>query len=369
MTSFVVTGAALHRAASWAARVAPNRPVVPVLAGLLIRVADGEATITATNYDTWARVTLPVIDKEPGTLLLSANLITAIAKTVNSDVDVLFDDRGGDVLARCGRTEWSLPKLPADDFPGPAAAGPATCTIDADTFRDAVARVVVAASKDVTIAGLTGIRLEPSDSGRLVMAATDRFRLAAVEVPLLSGEAPTALVPAENLVTAARAPGDGPLELSMTGDLFGVRFGEHQLTGRQVAAEFPRWQGLVPAPREDRIVVAVEEVSRLIEHMQVLAPDGEDDATLMRFGDVLDASIEVAGKRAHAIGECTVHGDLAEPEITLRPAYMREALGAMGAATVSATIQRKMIALRPCTPDGDILDGYVHLVMGRRPRA
>ena len=82
-----------------------------------------------------------------------------------------------------------------------------TGVISADLFAEAIGQVAVAAGKDDTLPMLTGIRVEISGEA-VVLAATDRFRLAVRELTW-STSSPSleaaVLVPAKTLAEAAKA--------------------------------------------------------------------------------------------------------------------------------------------------------------------
>jgi DNA polymerase-3 subunit beta len=293
-----------------------------------------------------------------------------IARQVKRDVDLALDDASGEVQARCGKSEWTLPRLPVEDFPTSAAAPPQVAEVEARAFRGAVARVLPAAGSDPAVPSLCAVRLEPSPNGGLTLVATNRFRLHVAQLPIESGEAPEAMVPPDLLAAAARHGDDGSLALACRRGTFGVASDDFRLTGRQVDAQFPRWQPLIPERSEHRAVLEVAELSRVVDHVQVMAGQGDDDAVELRFdGDTVEATAFVtdADRRARAEGACDVRG---EPmTVTLRPLYLRDALAALPADHASVQVVGAKCLLLPCTADGAVVDGTTTLVMGRKPRA
>src|SRR6202040_2843951 len=95
----------------------------------------------------------------------------------------------------------TLPKLPDE-----------TGVLPADVFAEAIGQVAIAAGRDDTLPMLTGIRVEISGES-VVLAATDRFRLAVRELTwsaLSPDIEASVLVPAKTLAEAAKAGADGP---------------------------------------------------------------------------------------------------------------------------------------------------------------
>ena len=91
---FQVERDALADAVSWAARGLPNRPPVPVLAGVLVEAdAEGTLTLSAFDYEVSARVSVPADVSESGRVLVSGRLLADIARNLpGKPVDVV--DRG-----------------------------------------------------------------------------------------------------------------------------------------------------------------------------------------------------------------------------------------------------------------------------------
>lgn len=365
MTTIIVTGATLHEAAAWASKVVPPKPVTAVLGGLLLDARDDELVVTASDYETWATVTVPATVKEPGRLLLSARLLTDVAKQVNRDVDFVLDDSSGEVMARCGRSEWSLPPLPAEDFPSSPAALPTVAEVDAAEFRRAVARVLPAVSSDPTTPQLASVRLEPCDAG-LALVATDRYRLHVAEVPIVSGEVPELLlVPPELLKAAAVHGGDDTLALTAKGGLFGVSSDEFRLSGRQIEASLPPWRQLLWTLTDHRVVVEAAELRRVVDHVQVMAGSGDANFVDLRFdGDSVEASADLTDRRARAEGTCDARGEAIEVRLT--PGYLLDALAALPSTHAAVYVEKSKCLLLPCSATGEVAAGFSALVMGRK---
>jgi DNA polymerase III subunit beta len=361
MTTFAVTGADLHEAAAWASRIAPAKPSIALLGGLLLDAGD-ELTVTAFDFDTCGTATIAATVKEPGQLLVSARLLAAVAKTVARDVDVTVEESGGVAEVCCGRSEWSVPTMSAQEYPQlPVGVGP-VATVDAAALRGALARVLPAVSREVGgLASLTGLRVEPSDTG-MALVATDRWRLAYADIPLISGTAPAALVPAGLLDSAARAMGSGEVSISCDANTFGLATESHRLIGRQVDAEFPRWRDLVPDPGENFAVVDVAELVRAVEQAQVMSEDAEVAIELGFTEDAVSVAAHADGRRARAEAAVALTGDPAAVQV--KPSYLLTALGAMGTSACVVHFYRRFLVLSPKV-DGSGTGQYRHLVMHR----
>merc|ERR1712147_19986 len=82
----------MAEAVAWAARSLPNRPTVPILAGLLVRAQDDSVVMSASDNETSAQITLPAQVDKPGESLVSGKLLADIARSLpNKPVQITTD--------------------------------------------------------------------------------------------------------------------------------------------------------------------------------------------------------------------------------------------------------------------------------------
>ncbi|MFI6296740.1 DNA polymerase III subunit beta [Nonomuraea sp. NPDC050790] len=257
-------------AVAWAARTLPQRPTIPVLAGLLLDAdPDGTLTIGAFDYDLSAKATVQADVAEPGRILVSGRLLAQIVASL-PDKPVELSTSGAEVELRCGPAEFGLTTMPVEDYPAlpepPATLG----QVDAALLRAALAQVVPAASPDETLIMLTGVRID-LDADGIEMAATDRYRLAARALPWQ----PTAhtadigvLVPAKALKDVGKGFADGPVGIGADSSQFALTSAGRQIIVRLLDSEFVNYRANlanVTAPITARVDVAplVEAIKRV----------------------------------------------------------------------------------------------------------
>ena len=127
----------LAEAVTWVARGLPNRPPVPVLAGVLIEASDeGTLTLSAFDYEVSAKITVAAEVAEPGTVLVLGRLLADISRNLPArPIDVRTD--GNKVEVTCGSSRFSLLLMPASSRPStrtvPDSATSAATVILAET--------------------------------------------------------------------------------------------------------------------------------------------------------------------------------------------------------------------------------------------
>lgn len=368
-------------AVAWVARNLPTRPTVPVLAGVLLTGTDDGLIISGFDYEVSAEVRVPAEIASPGSVLVSGRLLSDITKSLPAKpVDVTVE--GTRVALTCGSARFSLPTMAVEDYPALPALPDETGVISADVFAEAIGQVAVAAGKDDTLPMLTGIRVEISGE-TVVLAATDRFRLAVRELTW-STSSPSleaaVLVPAKTLAEAAKAGTSGSeVHLALGAGssvgkegLLGIRSAGKRSTTRLLDAEFPKFRQLLPSEHTAMASIGVAELTEAIKRVALVADRGAQ--VRMEFSDgVLHLS---AGADDVGRAEEDLPVEFAGEPLTIafNPTYLTDGLGSLHSdrVTFGFTTPSRPAVLRPAGDD-EHLDGngpfpaiqtdYVYLLM------
>ena len=106
----------LADAVAWAARTLPARPSLPVLAGLVLTADSQGLTLSSFDYEVSARVMINADIETPGTTLVSGRLLADIARSLPG-APVTLTSEGTRIVITCGRSSFTLPTLPVEDYP------------------------------------------------------------------------------------------------------------------------------------------------------------------------------------------------------------------------------------------------------------
>ena len=71
-------------AVAWTAKSLPSRPSVPVLSGVLLRVADQRLSVSGFDYEVSSQVTVGVQADADGAALVSGRLLAEITKSLRA---------------------------------------------------------------------------------------------------------------------------------------------------------------------------------------------------------------------------------------------------------------------------------------------
>lgn len=347
---------------AWVARSLPSRPPVPVLGGVLLATSEDGLTVSGFDYEVSAQMRISAEVAGHGEVLVSGRLLADITKSLpGKPVDVTVD--GTRVLIACGSAKFSLPTMPVEDYPQLPELPGKTGSLSVDAFSEAVGQVAVAAGKDDTLPMLTGIRVE-IEGDKVVLAATDRFRLAVRHVdwePAKADVKAAVLIPAKTLSESAKTlvgPLDSRVELSLGGGstvgaegLLGIVTSGRRTTTRLLDAEFPKFRQLLP---KEHTSMATLDVAPLIEAIKRVALVADRGAQVrLEFSDeglLLSAGGEDAGRAEEAL-EAEFRGTALT--IAFNPGYLIDGLGSLHSDRVSFgfTTPSRPAVLRPASDD------------------
>jgi DNA polymerase-3 subunit beta len=350
-------------AVAWVARILPTRPTVPVLSGVLLTGSDDGLVISGYDYEVSAEMRVAAEIASPGSVLVSGRLLSDITRSLPAKpVDVSVE--GTRVLLTCGSARFSLPTMAVEDYPTLPTLPEETGVVASDLFGQAIGQVAVAAGRDDTLPMLTGIRVEISGE-KVVLAATDRFRLAVRELTWSTEAADleaAVLVPAKTLAEAAKAGTDGAdVHLSLGAGsavgkegLLGIRSNGKRTTSRLLDAEFPKFRQLLPSEHTAVATVGVAELTEAIKRVALVADRGAQ-VRLEFSEDVLHLSAG-ADDVGRAEEDLPVEFSGEPLTIAFNPTYLTDGLGSLHSekVTFGFTTPSRPAVLRPAGDD----DGY-----------
>src|SRR5919202_2792265 len=188
-----------------------TRTAVQILGGILLRAEAGQLLLAATDMELSLRASLEAQVEGEGAVVVPGRLLVELTRLLPAE-EVSIEQRmdEGVIHVSSGSFESRLNTYTAEDFPRlPEPEGLERHTVDRDALLETISRVGRSASRDESRPVLTGIlvRFEP---GKLVMAATDSYRLSVKETDLAS-PAPEleAIVPARALGELGRIAQSG----------------------------------------------------------------------------------------------------------------------------------------------------------------
>ncbi len=339
---------AFAEAVAWTARALPNRPAVPVLAGIRLELsADGSSLhLSGFDYEVSTRASVEVLSEDSGSALVPGRLLAEIVRNLPSG-SVHIDTDGSRLLVSGGAARFTLITMPLEDYPTLPGMPGRIGSVSADAFAAAVRQVAPAASRDDTLPMLTGACLDFTGD-TLKVVATDRYRIAVRELwwsPEDQNLDVSALVPARTLSDTvrgllSRSNVDVALSTSSVGEggslspgegMIGFENGERRTTTRLIDSEFVKYAAWFPKEFSARAEVAVAPLMEAVKRVALVA-DRNTPLRLAFSGNevVLEAG---SGEDAQAMEAIGVGYEGDPMRLAFRPDYLMDGLSAMESDT------------------------------------
>ncbi|HVP75485.1 MAG TPA: DNA polymerase III subunit beta [Gaiellaceae bacterium] len=342
------------------ARAVSTRTSVQILSGILIEAQNDQLRLAATDMEISLRSIVSAHVEGDGVVVLPGKTLADIARLLPAD-EVTVDHRPAEsvVHVSCGSASYTLNTYNPEDFPRlPEIGAIPTFAVERESLLETIARVARAASRDESRPVLTGI-LVHFGSGKLVMAATDSYRLAVKETSL-EGTPPEleAIVPSRALQELARIAASGEeIEIGVHENQVLFSTPGAWLTTRRIDGQFPNYRQLLPEAFEHELTLPRAELLDVVRRASVMIQRSTPLQVRLAEGELTVIA------RTQDVGESRESMPAAftgEPlEIGFNADFLRDGLESIDGDDVRV----KLISpLRPAVLQGDG-DDFTYLVM------
>ena len=258
---------------STVARALSTRTAIQILSGILLEANGGELRLAATDMELSVRAVVSAQVQGEGSIVLPGRTLVDIARLLPAN-DVTLEHRASEsvVHVSSGSASYTLQTFNAEDFPRlPDTAATPTFAVEREPLLLTINRVARAASRDEARPVLTGVLVQFAGD-KLIMAATDSYRLAVKETSLGGATAELeAIIPSRALQELARIAGDA--------DEIGVGVQENQvifsagdtwLATRRIDGQFPNIRQLLPEAFEYELTIPRGELLDVVRRAAVM---------------------------------------------------------------------------------------------------
>ena len=278
--------AELLRSLAHVQSVVERRNTIPILSNVLIEAEDGgHVRIMATDLD------LQVVDNlkanavdTAGSITVSAHLLFDIARKLPDGSEVSLEAADNRMAIKAGRSRFSLPTLPRDDFPVIVEGDlPTKFELPAKTLAELIDRTRFAISTEETRYYLNGIFLHVSDEDRplLKAAATDGHRLARFTLDRPDGAdgMPDVIVPRKAVAELRKLLEeslDGNVQIDLSASK--IRFtlggeGGVVLTSKLIDGTFPDYSRVIPTGNDKLLKLDPRSFYQAVDRVATIATE------------------------------------------------------------------------------------------------
>jgi DNA polymerase-3 subunit beta len=282
--------ATLLRCLSHVQSVVERRNTIPILSNVLLDASDGGSLkVMATDLDLQVVENMAAASVEQaGAITVSAHLLFDIARKLQEGSQVSLETADNRMTIKAGRSRFSLPTLPRDDFPVIVEGDlPTSFELPAKTLAELIDRTRFAISTEETRYYLNGIFLHVSDdaadSGGPVLkaAATDGHRLARFTIARPEGAEgmPDVIVPRKAVAELRKLLEealDGNVQVDLSASK--IRFtlggeGGVVLTSKLIDGTFPDYSRVIPTGNDKLLRVDPKSFYEGVDRVATIATE------------------------------------------------------------------------------------------------
>mgnify|MGYP002345132598 FL=1 len=350
--------------------IAQKNTNLPILNNILISAKDGVISLVSTNLEIGITSLLRGKIEKEGSFTVDARLFSDYVGLLNNEkVSAAVVDN--ELIIECGESKTKIRGLSAEEFPFiPVVDRSIQYTIPVEDLKKAVGQVIFAAAQDDSRAELSGV-LFILRSKEMILAATDSYRLAEKQVPIIAAddEERRCIVPARTLQEVVRvlgadtgeevAPKEVLFYLAENQCLFSI--GNTEIVSRLIDGRYPDYRQIIPERYQCRLSVSRQDLSRAVKAAAIFSKAGVNDITLeisisKKTLSVMAASGQ-SGEHMSALA-ATASGE--DTSITLNSRYLLDVLAVM---TNEAAVLEIIDENAPCiVRDGERSD-YLYIIM------
>lgn len=278
--------ATLLRCLSHVQSVVERRNTIPILSNVLLEAAEGGALkVMATDLDLQVVESLQAVSvDDPGAITVSAHLLFDIARKLPEGSQVSLETAENRMAIKAGRSRFSLPTLPRDDFPSIVEGDlPTSFSLPAAQLAEIIDRTRFAISTEETRYYLNGIFFHVTDDDKPVLkaAATDGHRLARFTLPRPDGAEgmPDVIVPRKAVAELRKLleealDADVKIDLSASKVRFSLGGNDGVvLTSKLIDGTFPDYSRVIPTGNDKLLKVDPKSLFAGVDRVATIATE------------------------------------------------------------------------------------------------
>jgi DNA polymerase-3 subunit beta len=344
--------------------IAEKKSTLPVLSNILLEVADGHITASATDLQVGLKITKECTIKEEGKLAVQPRrFLDFVRELPAEDVDAVLTESSR-LRITCGKSIIELAGIDAGEFPSWAnVEGIETYEVKSKLLLDMLEKTVFASSNDESRFNLNGTLIEQNDD-KIRMVATDGHRLAMCEAEPGLKLTSSVLVPKKSLNELRRILENAPETVSIGFEEKNMMIASQEIfmSLRLLDGEYPDYNRVLPPRGETPITLNRGRLLQTARRVAVLTSERNKGITLAVSPGRIDftASHPELGSVEDVMD---IDYDGPQFEAIVNVSYLIDALSALDSEeiTIEYTKEGNPIVIRP-KPE----DSYFNMVMPMR---
>jgi len=335
--------------------VVERRQTMAILSHVLLRVADGKLSITATDLEVELIADAEVDSKAAGEVTVPGRKLHDICRALPDGSKIDVDLSGDRLTLKSGRSRFTLSTLHAADFPTvDEIAGEHSIEVAQTDLRWLIEKTQFSMAQQDVRYYLNGLLFE-TEGQHLRAVATDGHRLALAEVEL--GAKATrdeqVIVPRKGVLELNRLlDGDGQLAVVLGSNHIRVDLDGVRLTSKLIDGRFPDYERVIPSKAKNVVKADRDVLRHALQRTGILSNEKYRGIRLeLSSGSVTISANNPEQEEATETVELEYAGD--DMEIGFNVNYLLEALAAIDSSEVELHITDSNSSCLLVSPEND----------------
>ncbi len=284
---FEVSSVELKRALTVVFKGISNKPHLPILSGLLIKVKNNVTSLTATDLEVSFWMEIETMIESEGEVVVPAKLFFDLVSTLDDGrVSIEVTDLKMKIVAKGIETEIVCQS--ADEYPVVPKSSSKGIAINSGDFKKKLDKVIMSSAKDDTRPILTGV-LFLIKNNEITFVATDGFRLSVnvMELKDVSVELTEekVIIPSKSLselqkVISELSADSFRIEIDKNSKQVIFVFLGMEMSSRILDGEFPPYQQIIPNTYTTKISLEKQHLLSAVKRASLFA---RDNANVIRI--------------------------------------------------------------------------------------
>lgn len=319
-----------------------KRQTMPALSNVLLRAADNQLTLTATDLEIELVSQIAMVIDEPGEITVPARKLLDICKSLANEAMINFSVKDNKALIQSGRSRFSLATLPASDFPALDAINSVyEFEISQKTLRDIIDKTAFAMAQQDVRYYLNGLMLEVS-SNILRAVATDGHRLAYCEKQTNAeiSDIKQVILPRKGVLELVRLlnENDDTAKITLGSNHLQVEFNELRLTSKLIDGRFPDYNRVIPEEGKNLITADRDLLRQALIRASILSNEKYRGIRLVLENNLIKLQAQNPDQEEADVEQEVVYsGD--DIEIGFNVNYMLDVLNVTNSDMVQASLR------------------------------
>lgn len=279
----------IQKALSIVGRTVSTRSELPILENILLEAKESVLSLATTNLESGITTNIGAKVEKKGAITVSVRLLTEFISTISAEkIEFTLEDTT--LVIKGGKSRATLATIGAAEFPTFPAVDKEGFTLPQKDIESIASQVAFAASTDESRPVLTGLLFKPLDE-KLLIAATDGFRLSTKQFSSSFGVKGQTIIPARTIVDVAKIAHDYSVETVKTsfakgGNQLIFSLSDTQFFSRLIDGEFPNFERIIPTSKTTEVKLSRQDFQQAIKAASIFA---KESANIVRLSITSDS--------------------------------------------------------------------------------